>query len=51
MQIVPGIVANVWGIFVFKEIKGARNFLVLGLAFAVVITAVVIIALSKVEKL
>jgi len=48
---VPGIVANIWGIFVFKEIKGARNFLVLGLAFAVVITAVVIIALSKVEKL
>jgi len=43
----PGLIASLWSVVVFKEIKGRRNFMFLGLGFAIVITAVVLIALSK----
>jgi len=43
----PGLVASLWGVFVFGEIKGTRNFIFLSLGFMVVISSVVMIALSK----
>eukprot|EP01119_Soliformovum_irregulare_P011423 TRINITY_DN2853_c0_g1_i1.p1 TRINITY_DN2853_c0_g1~~TRINITY_DN2853_c0_g1_i1.p1 ORF type:complete len:360 (+),score=72.67 TRINITY_DN2853_c0_g1_i1:268-1347(+) len=43
----PGVVASLWGIFAFREIVGFRNYLFLGGAFAVTITGVVLIALSR----
>jgi len=44
----PGVVASLWGIFVFKEIQGKRNILFLLLAFTLSITGVILIALSKI---
>eukprot|EP01121_Diplochlamys_sp_Union-15-3_P009669 TRINITY_DN263_c0_g1_i2.p1 TRINITY_DN263_c0_g1~~TRINITY_DN263_c0_g1_i2.p1 ORF type:complete len:359 (-),score=59.04 TRINITY_DN263_c0_g1_i2:72-1064(-) len=45
----PGVVAALWGIFVFDEIKGFKNYAVLITAFIVTITAVIMIALSQVD--
>jgi len=45
----PGIVANLWGIFLFKEIKGRANLLKLVGAFLVTLTGIILIALSKVS--
>jgi len=44
----PGVVASLWGIFVFREITGTRNFLILGLAFFISCVGVTLIALSKI---
>ena len=43
----PGLVAALWGIFLFGEIRGKRNYGVLACAAGTNITAGVIIALSK----
>jgi len=43
----PGLVASLWGVLVFKEIQGTRNFIFLGSAFAIIITACMLIALSR----
>jgi len=43
----PGLIASLWGVFVFREIKGARNFFFLSLGFVIITVAVVLIALSK----
>lgn len=45
----PGIVANIWGIFYFKEIKGKWNLLKLVGAFAVTMVGILLIGLSKVD--
>jgi hypothetical protein len=44
----PGIVASLWGIFLFKEIQGARNFLILAAAICVALVGVSLIVVSKV---
>jgi len=44
----PGVVASIWAIFAFKEIKGRKNILILCGAFALSITGVILIALSKI---
>jgi len=44
----PGLVASLWGVIAFKEIRGARNIFVLVLAFVVIFVAVTLITLSKV---
>ncbi len=44
----PGFVASMWGILVFKEITGKRNLLIVGAAFTLSTVAVVCIALAKV---
>jgi len=44
----PGIVASLWGIFVFKEISGRRNISILLSAFLATIIAIVLITLSKI---
>lgn len=43
----PGIVASLWGIFAFGEIRGTRNYIVLICAFACVITSAVLTSLSS----
>eukprot|EP01114_Cavostelium_apophysatum_P010091 TRINITY_DN2352_c0_g1_i3.p1 TRINITY_DN2352_c0_g1~~TRINITY_DN2352_c0_g1_i3.p1 ORF type:complete len:357 (-),score=71.53 TRINITY_DN2352_c0_g1_i3:16-1086(-) len=43
----PGLLASLWGVVVFKEIKGRRNLALLAAAFVVVISAAVCIALSN----
>lgn len=40
----PGIIANLWGVLLFKEIEGRRNFTILLCAIAVSIAGVVLIA-------
>jgi len=44
----PGLVASLWGVFVFKEIRGKRNYAFLTLGFTITIIAVILITLSKV---
>lgn len=43
----PGIIANLWSIFFFKEIRGRNNLLKLVGAFAVTFVGILLIALSK----
>ena len=43
----PGLVAALWGVFVFGEIAGRRNYAILVLAATLNITAAVLIALSR----
>ncbi|KAK1792600.1 hypothetical protein P4O66_012531 [Electrophorus voltai] len=45
---VPGLIAAIWGVVVFKEVKGLRNYLVLVLAFCLVLTGALLTAFSKV---
>ncbi len=42
----PGLVASLWGVLVFKEIKGKRNLLVLAGAFCLTLTACLLIGFS-----
>ena len=44
---VPGMIAAFWGILMFKEIKGLRNFLILAVASSMTITGAIVTALSK----
>jgi glucose uptake protein GlcU len=43
----PGLVASLWGIFVFAEIRGARNYLLLALVFAIAAAGATCIVMSK----
>ncbi|XP_034300733.2 transmembrane protein 144 isoform X2 [Magallana gigas] len=43
----PSIVASLWGIFIFHEIRGTRNICILLLGFVFVITGAVLTALSE----
>ena len=43
----PGIVSALWGVFVFGEIRGARNYCVLLIAIALALTGCVLIGMSK----
>ena len=43
----PGIVSAMWGIFVFGEIRGTRNYAVLSIAIALALAGCVLIGLSK----
>lgn len=47
----PGVIGSLWGIFAFKEIRGARNYLWLGAAFTLTFAGIILITLSKVPKL
>lgn len=44
----PGLVGAAWGVFVFKEIEGRRNFVFLGVAFLTVAIAVSLIVVSTI---
>ena len=43
----PGLVASLWGIFVFGEIRGTRNYIVISIAGLFTVCSGVIIGLSK----
>lgn len=43
----PSIIASLWGIFVFHEIRGTRNICILLLGFVFVITGAILTALSE----
>ncbi|KAJ8000413.1 hypothetical protein DPEC_G00179880 [Dallia pectoralis] len=44
----PGVIAALWGVVVFKEVKGWLNFLILALAFSLVLAGAMLTAFSKV---
>ncbi|XP_043827744.1 transmembrane protein 144 [Dromiciops gliroides] len=44
----PGLIAAMWGIFVFKEIKGIKNYLLITLAFCIILAGALATAFSKV---
>lgn len=44
----PGAVAAMWSVFLFKEIRGRKNILILMLSFVLRIVAVILITLSKI---
>jgi len=46
----PAIIASLWGIAVFHEIRGAKQILLMVGAFCITITGVVLIALSSIIK-
>ena len=43
----PGVVSALWGVFVFGEIRGSRNFGALGVAILLTITGCIMIGVSK----
>jgi glucose uptake protein GlcU len=43
----PGIVSTLWGVLLFKEIRGRRNFIILGGAFAAAVLSAVFSSLGK----
>ncbi|XP_048220251.1 transmembrane protein 144 isoform X2 [Perognathus longimembris pacificus] len=43
----PGFIAALWGIFVFKEIQGLQNYLLMTLAFCIILTGALCTAFSK----
>uniref|UniRef100_A0A674KGI5 Transmembrane protein 144 n=1 Tax=Terrapene triunguis TaxID=2587831 RepID=A0A674KGI5_9SAUR len=44
----PGFVAAMWGVLVFKEIKGLKNYLLLSVAFCVILAGSLSTAFSKI---
>lgn len=44
---VPGLIAALWGVVVFKEVKGWRNYIVLIVAFCLVLSGALLTAFSK----
>ncbi|XP_006815713.1 transmembrane protein 144-like [Saccoglossus kowalevskii] len=47
----PGIIAAIWGVVVFKEIRGKRNLIILMVAFIITISGAVLSGLSKLDNL
>lgn len=43
----PAGIAALWGIFLFKEIRGRRNYVLVAIAYALTIVGVVMIAVSS----
>ncbi|XP_021794589.1 transmembrane protein 144 isoform X3 [Papio anubis] len=44
----PGFIAAMWGVFMFKEIKGLQNYLLMILAFCIILTGALCTAFSKI---
>ncbi|XP_061229505.1 transmembrane protein 144 isoform X1 [Neopsephotus bourkii] len=44
----PGLVASMWGVLVFKEIKGLKNYILLSVAFCIIMAGSFSTAFSKV---
>jgi hypothetical protein len=43
----PGIIATLWGVLLFGEIRGQRNYLILGAAYAITFAGVTLTVLSQ----
>lgn len=48
MQLGPGVIGAFYGVFYFKEVKGAQNLALLGLVFFLAILAALMIVWSRV---
>ena len=46
LSIGPGLVSTLWGIFVFGELKGTKNYALVTFAFVLIATAATLIAMS-----
>ena len=44
----PGIIGTLWGVLVFREVRGRRNLLVLLAAFTLTFAGIACVTLSKV---
>ncbi|XP_005076201.2 transmembrane protein 144 isoform X2 [Mesocricetus auratus] len=44
----PGLIAALWGVFIFKEIQGLRNYILLFLAFCIILSGALCTAFSKI---
>ncbi|KAG5198573.1 hypothetical protein JEQ12_007169 [Ovis aries] len=44
----PGFIATMWGVFMFKEIQGRKNYLLMMLAFCIILTGALCTAFSKI---
>ncbi|XP_043758233.1 transmembrane protein 144 isoform X3 [Cervus elaphus] len=44
----PGFIAAMWGVFMFKEIQGRKNYLLMMLAFCIILTGALCTAFSKI---
>ena len=47
ISIGPGLVSAMWAIFVFRELQGRKNYVLVTLAFVLIATAATMMALSK----
>jgi hypothetical protein len=43
----PSAIASLWGIVLYKEIKGMRNFVILGIGFLFALAGSILTGLSK----
>ena len=43
----PGFIASMWGVCLFQEVKGVRNFTVLGVALIITVSSGLCIAMSR----
>ena len=43
----PPVISSLWGIFLYKEIKGRKNFMILAFGFSLAITGSILCGLSK----
>lgn len=43
----PSAISAIWGVILFKEIKGTRNFVLLGCGFALAVAGSILCGISK----
>lgn len=43
----PGIIATLWGVLVFREIRGLRNYCILGMAYSITFAGVTMVVVSQ----
>jgi glucose uptake protein GlcU len=43
----PSAISAIWGVILFREIKGSRNFVLLGFGFALAIAGSILCGVSK----
>uniref|UniRef100_A0AC34QKN2 Transmembrane protein 144 n=1 Tax=Panagrolaimus sp. JU765 TaxID=591449 RepID=A0AC34QKN2_9BILA len=47
ISMVPGVIASLWSIFYFEEIRGRQNLRLLGIAIAITLTGAALVGVSK----
>lgn len=47
ISMVPGVIASLWSIFYFKEIRGQQNFRILTIAVLITLSGAVLVGVSK----
>ena len=43
----PGLMSQLWGIIVFREVKGKKNFILFGIGTIILIAGIICICISK----